>query len=161
MAGLSDVNLEVITSGVHWSPSLSLTLGIPIQGLSFDTWCWLAKGVPLWICKFLKISLSFHIWATFSRCEFSGLDISIDLSVGADVGIPVCDLETSHTCMWPAWGKKCSWIDPVMLSRRCLLTKGRVKKKTHTCWFRQTRAFVLSLNVIYEKRKGFNLIAVT
>ena len=32
--------------GVPWLPSLSLTLGIPAQGLSCDTCYWFAKGTP-------------------------------------------------------------------------------------------------------------------
>lgn len=42
---LCDVNLEVMKPGVPWSPSLSLALGIPAEGLYSDI-CWLTKGVP-------------------------------------------------------------------------------------------------------------------
>lgn len=43
----------------------------------------------------------------FFCCEFFGFDIFIDLFVGVDVGIFVCDLEMSYMCMWLVWGKKC------------------------------------------------------
>lgn len=46
MASLSDVNLMIIMPGVPWLPSLSLTLGIPAKGLTGDTECGFAKGVP-------------------------------------------------------------------------------------------------------------------